>query len=382
MLLNKLYRGGKNKKSIINAGQSIHTGYNHTVALTETGKLYGWGGNEKRQSSPTSATTPLLNVTSPFLTEVAKAETGQYHTLILMKDGTVRAIGGNAYKETDPFSSTQPSYDLTKIVTSGVIDISAGRFYSICLYENGDVCGWGFNKIGLAYPYIPSANYGTVNSYITETDKVIIGNIKKIYAGSDHVMVIDDDDNLYGWGYNSHGQINGITSSTYKKTPDGIIKGNIKKVAVGAYHSVILDYEGNVYCIGKNDYGQCDAIEANIGVSQTNLNNIIFTNAIDVAAGHYHTAVLDANGDVHAWGCNTERQCNTASSSTYFLDKENVVFSGATAIFSGSTADSTFALKSNGYIYGWGDNTYGKVTGKTNTSYYIDTTTPIMLLNK
>lgn len=70
-------------------------------------------------------------------------------------------------------------------------------------------------------------------------------------------------------------------------------------IDTGFCHTVGIGYDGTVLACGDNSCGQCEVA----GLS----------NAISVAAGAYHSAVLLADGRVIACGRNDEGQCDTAA---------------------------------------------------------------------
>ncbi|MGN6385500.1 MAG: hypothetical protein ACTHMT_04605, partial [Verrucomicrobiota bacterium] len=69
--------------------------------------------------------------------------------------------------------------------------------------------------------------------------------------------------------------------------------------------------------------------------------------AVAIAAGYLHSVALRSNGTVTAWGDNTFGQTNVPTS-----------LSNVVAIAAGDF--HSYALQKNGQIVSWGDNTYGQ----------------------
>ncbi|KAF4665285.1 hypothetical protein FOL46_003765 [Perkinsus olseni] len=92
--------------------------------------------------------------------------------------------------------------------------------------------------------------------------------------------------------------------------PEGI---RFSEIAVSAAHFVGLDQEGGVWCFGDNTRGQCGAdpsIQAMLGgaarvVLGKKGRYVREPRGVKIAAGDYHTIVLDDNGEVWTWGDDT-----------------------------------------------------------------------------
>lgn len=80
----------------------ISAGASHTCALTTSGGVYCWGGNQYGQLGngfANSGANVLSPPSSPALKEVAAITTGYWHTCALMKGGHIECWGGNGAGE-------------------------------------------------------------------------------------------------------------------------------------------------------------------------------------------------------------------------------------------------------------------------------------------
>lgn len=88
----------KNVKGTINGKKvvSIAAGFQHSVAITESGKVYTWGMNDYGQcggSQPIYWTPTLLKSKSIADKKIIQACCGGYHTTLLSEDRKVFTMG-------------------------------------------------------------------------------------------------------------------------------------------------------------------------------------------------------------------------------------------------------------------------------------------------
>src|SRR6202041_940353 len=108
---------------------AIAAGEWHYLALTEGGKVFGWGydGDEE-----IDVPEDLSNVTS--------IAAGYYHSLALKSDGTVVSWGGQM--PSNAKLGNVPSY------VTNVLAIAGGNDFSMALKSNGTVVVWGDSSWG------------------------------------------------------------------------------------------------------------------------------------------------------------------------------------------------------------------------------------------
>ena len=74
---------------------------------------------------------------------------------------------------------------------------------------------------------------------------------------SDHSLILKNDGTLWGCGYNGYGQLGlGNTNSRTTFTQITTNVDNIKSVYCGGYHTLILKNDGTLWSTGYNNYGQ------------------------------------------------------------------------------------------------------------------------------
>lgn len=135
---------------------------------------------------------------------------------------------------------------------------------------------------------------------------------------------------------------------------------NIKKIVLGNRGQVglALTHEGKLWIWGNRTVG-------NIKLPYLYEAGRSFFEAVqvpeldqieDVAAGLQHFVVLKKDGTVWAWGSNEHHQLGTTAVSSSVQPVQVKGLNDVVAVVSGSAADVTFALRSDGAVYAWGSN--------------------------
>ena len=205
--------------------------------------------------------------------------------------------------------------------TSNTPMISVGDKFIIVQTASGEIWGWGDNSAGVL-GNISSPETGT---NITSPSKVNLPDgitSVSVSAGTDHVLMLGSDGNVYAWGNNEYGQL-GIDNSGTALTAPTIITElqdkSIVAVAAGQRFSLALTDGGDVYSFGLNDKLQLGyASEGNITYSAiptqiTALNNVFIK---QINAGLASATAIDVDGKVYLWGSNKNYMLGTEGDQT------------------------------------------------------------------
>ena len=204
--------------------------------------------------------------------------------------------------------------------------------------------------------------------------------IKKVVASAANTAAVDDAGNLYTAGDNLRGQL-ARTLDFYVDEDSVLTKVSTSAktidVALGVDHIVVLDENGEVWTAGCNQYGAL-GIDVNAGKYWygTQIETLRKVTVGDgsvkiraVAAGQYHTILIDENGGVWTAGYNSDGQLgrsenvNSGTPNTVFKKAEgldNVKIVGA----SGGTAH-TVLLDESGNVWTAGNNLHGQLGRQT-----------------
>lgn len=231
--------------------------------------------------------------------------------------------------------------------------------------------------------FSPGSVWGWPTATISAVKKDGLSDIISVSVGKGHSLALKKDGTVWAWGINDWGQLGiGTRSGTVVypvgvKSPDG--QGyltDVKEVAVGEKYSMVLKKDGTVWVwglnidgirgtgIGINDYSNAlllpAQVKANFGVP---------SDIIAIAAGDYHSLALKSDGKVFAWGNNSQGQVQTScyfSTCGSLIHSPRQVFSDVKAITAGS--HHSLAVKTNGTVWGWGKFSGGQL-GSFNGDY-------------
>lgn len=186
----------------------------------------------------------------------------------------------------------------------------------------------------------------------------------KIAGGSGYTLALKTEGTVWGWGSNGSGRLgNGTVSDADNPlVVSGLI--NATAIAAGETRSIALKADGSVWTWGDNTYGYLGAVSndtctgywsypcAQTPVQVAGLSGVTF-----IAAGGSYFAVAKSDGTVWGWGDNygggTIGNGITAPSGT---PVQVPGLSGITAVAVGSS--HALALKTDGSVWGWGYNIY------------------------
>lgn len=261
-------------------------------------------------------------------------------------------------------------------------------------FRNNTTMTVGYNGFG-------QLGDGTLDSRATARIVPGLGHMDGYAAGAAHTLVFTNNSSVMVWGLNDNGQLGvpnsaATTADDYSSTP--VRAGSlthVTSVAAGAYHSLAVS-DGNVYGWGYNGSGQMgvgslvSASEPTKVLDHTNTAGIFLTDAVQVAAGAYHSLALTKNlSDVRkiwAWGLNDFGQLGTSTTTTAIISVPvEVVFPITMTSKPKQIAAAgrySVALMDDGTVWTWGYNEYGQLGSNTNNTMgtRLPTATPTQVI--
>lgn len=163
--------------------------------------------------------------------------------------------------------------------------------------------------------------------------------------------------NPRAWGFNNAGQL-GDGTNTGSSLPVTIRNlTNITALAAGHYHSLALLADGTVQAWGNNEYGQLGDgtnTNSNLPVKVRGLNNVIA-----IAAGHFHSLALLKDGTLRAWGDNS---CGKLGDGTNIASNVPVKVKGLSTVIAIAAGDRhSLAVLQDGSLRAWGSSSDGQL---------------------
>jgi alpha-tubulin suppressor-like RCC1 family protein len=166
----------------------VECGAYHSLAITRSGKLYGWGDNGCGQLGLGRKKPKIFVPTEVVIKEkVVQVSAGYAHTLCITREGFLYSSGLN-FKYQLGFDDQKPRYTPERVMLDDnglnlkkIIKIATGDYNSFALTDDGKVYSWG------------SGVLGTKQMPVLTRPKIVKGNINErritdIYANSGNAI--------------------------------------------------------------------------------------------------------------------------------------------------------------------------------------------------
>jgi hypothetical protein len=240
--------------------------------------------------------------------------------------------------------------------------VACGYRHTYAIKNDGSLWACGLNSIGLL-------GNGNIVSYSSPVQIGALTNWKQIdvtrvHSAASIVTVVKTDNTLWMWGYGNLGAFgNGTAASLYYSSPIQVGSlTNWKQVTpigtgYGGFIAVKLD--GTLWSCGYNDSGQ-------LGNGTV---NVYYSSPIQVGAlTNWKQVVSNTNGfsaiktDGTLWGCgrNILGQLGNGYAVNYSSPIQIGSLTNWKQLFT-NTYNTLFAIKTDGTLWGWGENNFGQL---------------------
>jgi len=339
-----------------NSWTSIGTGDSHTTAIATDGSLWTWGSNTFGQlgnfinQSLYTVPTKLPNSATPH--SWAQISEGVSHTLAISNTGLLYGWGGNASGQLGDGTVVTRSSPVL-ISAKSWSKVSAGYSHSVAIDSLGALYAWGDGAIG-------KLGDGTT---VSKSLPVKIGNSSwtSITASSTHTAAIDTTGALYTWGFNGSYQL-GDNTTVSKSSPVKIGTSSWSSVSAGSLFTTGITSDGKLWAWGSNVQGQIGYLTgfANYSTPTQIANSGSTYSWVQLATGDngVQFAGITNTGALYTWGNNTNGQLGDGTT----VNKSTPVKIGNSSWTSVAVGDlGTAAIDSTGALYTWGYNGYGQL---------------------
>jgi len=245
--------------------------------------------------------------------------------------------------------------------------VACGYYSTAAIKTDGTLWTWGKNTNGV----LGNNTSGSANNKSSPIQTISGGtNWKQVFPNDRHVSAIKNDGTLWLWGDNTYGQL-GDNTTAHKSSPVQTITfaTDWKQAACGYYHTAAIKTDGTLWTWGLNGDGQ---LGDNKSGSANNKSSPIQTitggsNWKQVSAGGGHTAAIKTDGTLWLWGRNNLGQLgdNTIASKSSPIQ---TITGGTTwkQVSCGRGLNNyTAAIKTDGTLWLWGNNSFGQLGDNT-----------------
>ncbi|GAA2604968.1 chromosome condensation regulator RCC1 [Actinomadura fulvescens] len=303
------------------------------VAAREVGEVWTTGLNRDRQLGRApdkltdAALAPAAGGGGGGRLQAVAVAAGARHTLALVSGGRVAAWGANDKGQLGDGTRLDRAVPVAvrapgnpRLPLTGVVAIAADTDFSMALLRNGTVVTWGAGTAGQR----GIGRFGRAGEPPSPTLVLRpdgggpLTRVRAISADGNTALALLKDGTVVGWGSNDFGMV-GDGSTDDRPLPRGV-RGpdgearlaGVTQIAVGGQHGMARLHDGTAVSWGRNDYGQLgdgtmtdrrEPVRVAGPYGLPVLRDIAF-----ITAGEQHNFALRGDGSVVAWGNNTAGQ--------------------------------------------------------------------------
>ena len=362
----------------------------HTMVIRSSGKIYGWGSNSEGElgnNSTTDSHVPVAVDTTGVLSgkTITKIAVGGSFSMALSSDGKIYTWGDNTRGQLG-INSFVASLVPVPVDTTGLLsgititDIAAGCYYALALSSTGKIFAWGANEygqLGIVSDVDRKTPVAVDNTGVLSNKRIV-----SLSAGFMHGLALSSDGKVFAWGDDKFGELGNNVFQNKSFLPvavdtSGILKGKkIVSVAAGTFFSLALDQDGNVYAWGFNSQGELGNNaygDECVPVAVYNSRALSGKKIIAIAAGNSHALALASDGTLYGWGDNSHGQLgnNKITMSRIPIAINTSILKNKKIVAISAGADFSIALSCDGEVYTWGGNKYGQLGNNSTTDSYL-----------
>jgi alpha-tubulin suppressor-like RCC1 family protein len=300
----------------------INAGRIHTCGIKSNRTLWCWGVNDDGQLGLgiTSTIPELIPLQVGTDTDWQHVSVGIYFTCGLKVDGTIHCWGwGSSGRLAQDSTDTTDKYTPTPIIAAQVWQsLSVGRDHACALADDNSMWCWGKDTHGET-----GQNDFSFNLYLP-TQVELDSDWKFLASGDSNTCGIKTDldinnaptNQLYCWGINQDDQLGNGGINSLASLP-GLVSGdstNWRSVAAHSFHSCGVKHDNTLWCWGANDHGTIGNGYDNTTYSaEPDPVQIGDADWSTVGVGSDHTCGLKLDGTIWCWGENNQGQLGNGS---------------------------------------------------------------------
>ena len=346
----------------------VKPGFNSLAAPTLTGyayNLYGWGANSNGQLGLGNTTSYSSPKQVGSLTGWSQVQATTVDSSFALKtDGTMWSWGNNNNGQLGLGNRT--NYSSPKQIgalTSWYLLSTSFQGFMAAIKTDGTLWTWGVNTYG-------QLGLGNTTSYSSPKQVGSLTTWAKVAQGAGHTMAIKTDGTLWAWGRNQatipSGQL-GLGNSTNYSSPMQVgALSNWLNVACGFYHTLATKTDGTFWSWGATHGSGGLGLGNNNAYSSPKQVGIL-TDWSSPSAGYYNSFAIKTNGTIWSWGEGYMGSLGHNNRTYYSSPKQVGALTTWSMIDAG--ARQTAAISTNGSLWMWGINSSGQLGSGNQTNY-------------
>jgi alpha-tubulin suppressor-like RCC1 family protein len=226
---------------------SVSCGFAHALALTNNGKIYGWGRSDSGQIG-TGETYDLIlrpvHIPLPMKEKSTRVCCGFYHSAAITEEGELYLWGRNScnqlgFKAVDIYSPKK-----VKNLPAPVVDVSCGYDYTMVMTKYGQVLFWGQSMhtgMGAGRAQATAQPYRTIE----------IQGVSRLISAP-YLSVLTTDGRLLAWGEMPFSL---WPDDNHKSIfPPKMVLDEIQEVAHGSFFCVAVKKDQSVWIFGGGGF--------------------------------------------------------------------------------------------------------------------------------
>lgn len=336
--------------------------------IIKSGTVYCTGKILKSTNPTLTLFSSTQFIAIPGLTNAATVVTSGNDICAILKSGGISCLGQNAWGQlgngSQGFNADSTTAGAVQKLTAATT-MSAG-YYHNCALQSGKAFCWGHNVKGQLGLGAGSASTASLPAEITT-----ITDMTDLRASALGNCGIHKSGAVYCWGDNESGQLGLPNAGPIVYAPTFVTKSALH-MATGSDFTLVMDPSCVVSAVGAGGLGQ---LGLGVAGNKSTLTLIkAFTEISDIFAGGQTACAIKTNGDLYCWGDNTFGQVGNGKSGDTVLSPTKI--SGMQPVVHVAVGNGhTCAIDTSCHLYCWGHNQSGQL-GTGNTK---DSTIPIQI---
>ena len=334
----------------------VSVGGRHSCLLSEEGRVFCWGGNDRGQLG-TNDRTRLAAPQSPVSGQrFVSLASGMSHSCALTAGGDAWCWGDNEAGQLGDGTTTSRDAPVRVVGDHEFRSIVAGATHACALATDGSAWCWGSDADG----QLGDRSVGNASAPVP-----VAGNRRftALAAGWTFTCALDTSSRAWCWGADAAGEL-GDSATTSQHSPVRVRGGHaFTSIAAGSAHVCGIATDGSAWCWGSNSNGQLGS-DVSVGrLTPVRVNSEERFTAI--AAGAVHSCALAANGDAWCWGSNVYGQLGNDSNADSAVPVR--VAGGHAFVSLRAFGSHDCGVTSAGETFCWGYNLDGQLGDGTRT---------------